>query len=408
MLSPLKPNAAMPMKDRKIVLGVTGSIAAYKAADLCSRLVRAGAQVDVIVTENATRFVGAATFAALTQRQVITGLYENNSQLNIDHVELASKTDVIVIAPATANTIAKIANGISDDALGATILATKAPVIIAPAMDGNMFNNQATQHNVATLMSRGLFIAGPAEGRLASGIVGTGRVLETEELLGVLAMTLGKNGDLEGKHIVVSAGGTQQDIDSVRSIKNKSSGKMGYAVAEAARDRGASVTLISAETNLANLVGVHTIKIHSAIEMQQQLQLETPEADAVIMAAAVADWRPENPSNVKVKKRTSDKWFVELTKNPDIIAGIKKDKLIKVGFAAESEDLIENATYKITQKNLDFIVANNINEANSGFGTDTNKVTIIDADGTLEKLPLMSKYEVGNAILDRVKTGFHN
>ena len=221
-------------------------------------------------------------------------------------------------------------------------------------------------------------------------------------------MTLGKNGDLEGKHIVVSAGGTQEDIDSVRSIKNKSSGKMGYAIAEAARDRGASVTLISAETNLANLVGVHTIKIHSAIEMQQQLQLETIEADAVIMAAAVADWRPENPSNVKVKKGTSDKWIVELTRNPDIIAGIKKDKLIKVGFAAESEDLIENATYKITQKNLDFIVANNINEANSGFGTDTNKVTIIHADGTLEKLPLMSKYEVGNAILDRVKTGFHN
>ena len=312
------------------------------------------------------------------------------------------------MSPATANTIAKIANGISDDALGATILATKAPVIIAPAMDGNMFNNQATQHNVATLMSRGLFIAGPAEGRLASGIVGTGRLLETEELLGVLAMTLGKNGDLEGRHIVVSAGGTQEDIDSVRSIKNKSSGKMGYAIAEAARDRGASVTLISAETNLANLVGVHTIKIHSAIEMQQQLQLETLEADAVIMAAAVADWRPENPSNVKVKKGTSDKWVVELTKNPDIIAGIKKDKLIKVGFAAESEDLIENATYKITQKNLDFIVANNINEANSGFGTDTNKVTIIHADGTLEKLPLMSKYEVGNAILDRVKTGFHN
>ena len=395
-------------QNKQIVLGVTGSIACYKSLDLASKLTQSGAIVDVILTESAQRFVSPLAFKSITLERVITDLYSLDSDLAINHVALAEQADVLIVSPATANTIAKIANGISDDALGATILATKAPVIIAPAMDGNMFNNQATQHNVATLMSRGLFIAGPAEGRLASGIVGTGRLLETEELLGVLAMTLGKNGDLEGRHIVVSAGGTQEDIDSVRSIKNKSSGKMGYAVAEAARDRGASVTLISAETNLANLVGVHTIKIHSAIEMQQQLQLETPEADAVIMAAAVADWRPENPSNVKVKKGTSDKWVVELTKNPDIIAGIKKDKLIKVGFAAESEDLIENATYKITQKNLDFIVANNINEANSGFGTDTNKVTIIHADGTLEKLPLMSKYEVGNAILDRVKTGFHN
>ena len=395
-------------QNKQIVLGVTGSIACYKSLDLASKLTQSGAIVDVILTESAQRFVSPLAFKSITHQRVITDLYSLDSDLAINHVALAEQANVLIVSPATANTIAKIANGISDDALGATILATKAPVIIAPAMDGNMFNNQATQHNVATLMSRGLFIAGPAEGRLASGIVGTGRLLETEELLGVLAMTLGKNGDLEDRHIVVSAGGTQEDIDSVRSIKNKSSGKMGYAVAEAARDRGASVTLISAETNLANLVGVHTIKIHSAIEMQQQLQLETPEADAVIMAAAVADWRPENPSNVKVKKGTSDKWVVELTKNPDIIAGIKKDKLIKVGFAAESEDLIENATYKITQKNLDFIVANNINEANSGFGTDTNKVTIIHADGTLEKLPLMSKYEVGNAILDRVKTGFHN
>ena len=293
-------------QNKQIVLGVTGSIACYKSLDLASKLTQSGAIVDVILTESAQRFVSPLAFKSITHQQVITDLNSLDSDLAINHVALAEQADVLIVSPATANTIAKIANGISDDALGATILATKAPVIIAPAMDGNMFNNQATQHNVATLMSRGLFIAGPAEGRLASGIVGTGRLLETEELLGVLAMTLGKNGDLEGRHIVVSAGGTQEDIDSVRSIKNKSSGKMGYAVAEAARDRGASVTLISAETNLANLVGVHTIKIHSAIEMQQQLQLETLEADAVIMAAAVADWRPENPSNVKVKKGTSD------------------------------------------------------------------------------------------------------
>ena len=261
-------------QNKQIVLGVTGSIACYKSLDLASKLTQSGAIVDVILTESAQRFVSPLAFKSITHERVITDLYSLDSDLAINHVALAEQADVLIVSPATANTIAKIANGISDDALGATILATKAPVIIAPAMDGNMFNNQATQHNVATLMSRGLFIAGPAEGRLASGMVGTGRLLETEELLGVLAMTLGKNGDLEGRHIVVSAGGTQEDIDSVRSIKNKSSGKMGYAVAEAARDRGASVTLISAETNLANLVGVHTIKIHSAIEMQKQLQLE--------------------------------------------------------------------------------------------------------------------------------------
>ena len=261
-------------QNKQIVLGVTGSIACYKSLDLASKLTQSGAIVDVILTESAQKFVSPLAFKSITHERVITDLYSLDSDLAINHVALAEQADVLIVSPATANTIAKIANGISDDALGATILATKAPVIIAPAMDGNMFNNQATQHNVATLMSRGLFIAGPAEGRLASGIVGTGRLLETEELLGVLAMTLGKNGDLEGRHIVVSAGGTQEDIDSVRSIKNKSSGKMGYAVAEAARDRGASVTLISAETNLANLVGVHTIKIHSAIEMQKQLQLE--------------------------------------------------------------------------------------------------------------------------------------
>jgi len=395
-----------PIQNKNIVLGVTGSIACYKAADLASKLVQSGALVDTILTEAATEFVSDLTFKSLTHREVYTSLYSQDSNLSINHVALAESADLIIVAPATANTIAKIANGISDDVLTTTILATTAPIIIAPAMDANMFDNPATEANVTTLIGRGFFIAGPAEGRLASGLMGKGRMIEPFDIMGAANMLLGKDGDLSGKKIVVSAGGTEEAIDPVRNITNRSSGKMGYAIAEAARDRGAMVSLVAAPNHLAKPIGISVTNIQSAEDMKKAIEDECLEADALIMAAAVADWRPLEKLDSKAKKDKSDHWSLELVKNPDIVAGINSSKLIKVGFAAESENLVENSKTKIESKNLDFIVANDITAAHSGFSVDTNKVTIIHADGTTEALPLMSKYDVAHSILDRVKSGF--
>ena len=395
-----------PVRNKRIVLGVTGSIASYKAADLASKLVQSGALVDTVLTKSATEFVSELTFKSLTHREVYTNLYSTDSSLSINHVALAESADLIIVAPATANTIAKIANGISDDVLTTTILATTAPIIIAPAMDANMFDNPATEANVSTLIARGIFIAGPAEGRLASGIVGRGRMIEPFDIISAANMLLGKDGDFSGKKIVVSAGGTEEAIDPVRTITNRSSGKMGYAIAEAARDRGAIVSLVAAPNNLARPVGISVTNIKSADDMKKAIEDECLEADALIMAAAVADWRPSEKLDSKAKKNQSDTWSLELVKNPDIIAGINSTNLIKVGFAAESENLVENSKTKIKSKNLDFIVANDITASDSGFSVDTNKVTIIHADGTTEALPLMSKYDVAHSILDRVKSGF--
>ena len=395
-----------PIQNKRIVLGVTGSIACYKAADLASKLVQSGALVDTVLTEAAREFVSELTFKSLTHREVHTSLYSPNSNLSINHVALAESADLIIVAPATANTIAKIANGISDDVLTTTILATTAPIIIAPAMDANMFDNPATEANVTTLIGRGFFIAGPAEGRLASGLMGKGRMIEPFDIMGAASMLLGKDGDLSGKKIVVSAGGAEEAIDPVRNITNRSSGKMGYAIAEAARDRGAMVSLVAAPNHLAKPIGISVTNIQSAEDMKKAIEDECLEADALIMAAAVADWRPLEKLDSKAKKDKSDHWSLELVKNPDIVAGINSSKLIKVGFAAESENLVENSKTKIESKNLDFIVANDITAADSGFSVDTNRVTIIHPDGTTEVLPLMSKYDVGHSILDRVKSGF--
>ncbi|MEE3345952.1 MAG: bifunctional phosphopantothenoylcysteine decarboxylase/phosphopantothenate--cysteine ligase CoaBC [Chloroflexota bacterium] len=395
-----------PIQNKRIVLGVTGSIACYKAADLASKLVQSGALVDTVLTEAAREFVSELTFKSLTHREVHTSLYSPNSNLSINHVALAESADLIIVAPATANTIAKIANGISDDVLTTTILATTAPIIIAPAMDANMFDNPATEANVTTLIGRGFFIAGPAEGRLASGLMGKGRMIEPFDIMGAASMLLGKDGDLSGKKIVVSAGGTEEAIDPVRNITNRSSGKMGYAIAEAARDRGAMVSLVAAPNHLAKPIGISVTNIQSAEDMKKAIEDECLEADALIMAAAVADWKPLEKLDSKAKKDKSDHWSLELVKNPDIVAGINSSKLIKVGFAAESENLVENSKTKIESKNLDFIVANDITAADSGFSVDTNRVTIIHPDGTTEVLPLMSKYDVGHSILDRVKSGF--
>jgi len=395
-----------PLNNKRVVLGVTGSIACYKAADLASKLVQNGALVDVILTSAATQFVSELTFRSITHRSVFTDLYSSESELSINHVALAETADIIIVAPTTANTIAKIANGISDDVLTTTILATRAPIIIAPAMDANMFDNAATQANVTTLITRGVFIAGPANGRLASGLIGQGRMVEPSNIISSASMILGKDGDFSGKKIVVSAGGTEEAIDPVRNITNRSSGKMGYAIAEAARDRGAIVSLVAAPNALPKPVGILVTKIQSAEEMKKVIATECDGADALIMAAAVADWRPLKKMDSKAKKSTSDTWSLELVKNPDIIGSIKNDSLIKVGFAAESENLIENSKTKVKSKNLDFIVANDITAKDSGFSVDTNKVTIIHSNGNIESLPLMSKYDVAHSILDRVKSGF--
>ena len=395
-----------PLNNKRVVLGVTGSIACYKAADLASKLVQNGALVDVILTSAATQFVSELTFRSITHRPVFTDLYSSESELSINHVALAETADIIIVAPTTANTIAKIANGISDDVLTTTILATKAPIIMAPAMDANMFDNAATQANVTTLITRGVFIAGPANGRLASGLIGQGRMVEPSNIISSANMILGKDGDFSGKKIVVSAGGTEEAIDPVRNITNRSSGKMGYAIAEAARDRGAVVSLVAGPNTIPKPVGILVTNVQSAEEMKKVITTECDGADALIMAAAVADWRPLKKLDSKAKKSTSDTWSLKLVKNPDIIGSIKNDNLIKVGFAAESENLIENSKTKVKSKNLDFIVANDITAKDSGFSVDTNKVTIIHANGNIESLPLMSKYDVAHSILDRVKSGF--
>ncbi|MDP7627209.1 MAG: bifunctional phosphopantothenoylcysteine decarboxylase/phosphopantothenate--cysteine ligase CoaBC [SAR202 cluster bacterium] len=397
-----------PLSEKRIVLGVTGSIACYKALDIASKLTQSGALVDTILTSAANQFISPLAFRSLTHRPVVTDLFDSESELSINHVALAEKADIVVVAPATANSIGKMANGISDDPLGATILATKSPIVVAPAMDGNMYQNPATQENISKLVSRGIFIAGPEKGRLASGLFGTGRLVETPSLLGIISTVLGKDGDLKGKKIVVSAGGTQEAIDPVRTIGNRSSGKMGYSIAEAARNRGASVTLVTAPTALPDLAGIQIFKIENALDMKAVITSECENSDALVMAAAVSDWRPSSVLKSKAKKGDADTWSVELTRNPDIIAGVKRKGIVKVGFAAESEDLVKNGISKVSSKGLDFIVANDITKPDSGFAVDTNKVVIIHSNGSIEELPLMAKYDVGDAILDRVKAEFES
>ena len=387
---------------KSVVLGVSGSIASYKAVDLASKLVQMNAAVDVLMTPAAREFVTPLTFAAITHRPVVTSMFEPQSELSINHVALAERADIVVVAPATANTIARIAHGMADDPISATVLATRAPVMVAPAMDANMYDSPATQANVKTLLERGIHVAGPAEGRLASGLVGKGRLLETADLLGHIRILLGRDGDLAGRKIVVTAGGTQEAIDPVRIITNHSSGKMGYAIAEAARDRGARPVLITAPSALTDAVGVETVRVDSALSMRDALNHECIDADAVIMAAAVSDWRVAEVAGRKVKKGDSDTWTIDLVKNPDLIAGISSEKIVKVGFAAETESLVENAKSKLVSKDLDLIVANDVTASDAGFASDDNRVIILDREGGIDRLPLMSKYDVGVEVLNRV------
>ncbi|MEE9261600.1 MAG: bifunctional phosphopantothenoylcysteine decarboxylase/phosphopantothenate--cysteine ligase CoaBC [Dehalococcoidia bacterium] len=392
----------IPVLDKKhIVLGVTGSIACYKALDLASKLTQGGALVDVVMTQSATRFVTPLAFGGITHQPVVTDLFDPQSELSVEHVALAERADLLVVAPATANSIAKMALGLADDPLTTTLLATMAPVIVAPAMDGHMYENAAVQENLKKLRDRGVTIVGPDEGYLASGKMGKGRLVETPELMGHIRAILGKDGDLAGSTIVVSAGGTQEPLDPARIITNHSSGKMGYALAEAARDRGARTVLVTAPTSLPDPVAVEVVRVQTALEMRDQVVKATADAQALVMAAAVADYRPKVASPQKLKK-DSDSMTLELTRNPDILTETT-GPIVKVGFAAESQDLAQNAREKMARKGLDLIVANDITDPESGFGSDSNKVLILGKNGQVEDLPLMPKEAVAHRVLDRVR-----
>ena len=389
------------LTDKKIVLGVTGSIACYKAVDLASKLKQAGALVEVILTESAQKFLSPLSFNSITHQPVVTSLFDTNSEAGINHVALARRADIVVVAPATANTIAKIAHGQADDALGTTILATEAPIMVCPAMDGNMYESPATQANIKTLKDRDIHLAGPEVGHLASGQTGIGRLIEPQQIVSHIRFILGRNGDLAGKTIVASAGGTRESLDPVRDITNRSSGKMGYAIAEAALDRGASVVLVSTPTNLSPPVGSTVVLVKNTHDMHEAITIESKNADVLVMAAAVADWQPVRSSGQKIKKSDKETWAVELTQTPDIIASVSSEGLIKVGFAAETESILQNAETKMKSKNLDIVVANDVSSEQSGFGSDNNDVTIIDRLGRVEETGLLSKYDVAWQILDR-------
>ncbi len=388
------------LSNKTIVLGVTGSIAAYKAAEIASQLTQAGAKVHVIMTEEAIRFISPVTFRAITGRPVVTEMFDLASEFSIEHVSLANVADMVVIAPITANVMAKLAAGIADDMLCCTVLATRAPVLISPAMETNMYANPVTQGNLSKLRARGFVVVGPAAGWLASGRQGLGRLAAVEDIISAIRRVLWTGEDLTGRYVVVTAGGTQEPIDPVRYISNRSSGKMGFALAEAARDRGADVVLITAPTSLPQPVGIGVIRVGTAEEMRQAVQNAAPRADVLIMSAAVADYRPIRAAKDKIKRGKTG-LTLELEQTPDILGRVKGN-FIKVGFAAESSSLVENAKKKLKQKRLDFIVANDITATDSGFDTDTNRVTIIDCKGKIDRLPLLAKREVAERILDKV------
>ena len=386
------------LSNKNIVLCVTGSIAAYKSVYLASLIVKEGANLRVIMTESAKEFVGESSFSGITHNEVITGYYEGKTELSIDHVSIAKEADLIVVAPATANSIAKIALGISSEPIVGTILASKAPVIVAPAMDGDMFNSKQVQSNIKILHDLDMIISGPEKGRLASGINEYGRMTEPDKLLEEINKIFSKKKDFENIRAIVTAGATIESIDPVRFISNWSSGKMGIAIAEALRDRGAKVTFVHGRMDENSINGVTKIPVLSAIEMKDQILKEIDNNDLIIMSAAVADYRVKQKFEQKIKKEKLSS--IDLEKNPDILAEIDNKKIVKVGFAAESENLIENAKKKLSSKDCNLIVANDITLEGSGFGSDNNKATLVHKEGC-DDLPLMKKSELAHKILDR-------
>ena len=392
------------LEGKRLLLGVTGSIAAYKTADLASSLTKAGAQVDVVLTAAAQKFIAPLTFQSVTGRRAYTDDDLWGNEAHILHIGLTQNVDLLAIAPVTANTMAKLAHGQADNLLTVLALAADCPLLLAPAMDAGMFGHPATQANLSTLKERGARITGPAEGRMASGLVGLGRMLEPEELLGHIRLALATAGPLSGKKIIVTAGGTQEPIDPVRAVVNRSSGKQGFALAQAALDMGAEVTLIAGPVHLSSPVGAKRVDVRTAAEMKEAVMAEIKGAQALIMAAAVADFRPKDLAAGKIKRREGVP-KVELEPTDDILGQVVKSKTrpeVIVGFAAETQDLIEYAQAKLKEKGLSLVVANDITAPDAGFAVDTNRVVLIHANGEVEKLPLMTKAEVGERVLAAV------
>ena len=386
-----------------VIVGITGGIAAYKGAELVSRLRKAGAQVHVIMTANACKFVSPLTFQSLSANPVHIDMFGESKLGGVDHIELARKADLMVIAPATANSISKIAVGLADDLLSTVVLARKGPLVLAPAMNDMMYLNPITQSNLTKLRQLGYRIIAPGVGFQACGTEGPGRMAEPSDIFAECSLILTTKGSLMGRTVLITAGGTREAIDPVRYIGNRSSGKMGYALAQAAVEAGAKVTLVSGPTNLSASVGVELVTVESAAEMREAVLARFPTSEIVIKAAAVADYRPAVAAEHKIKK-SGDQLVISLVPNPDILSElgrIKGDKLL-IGFAAETQDLLANAADKLQRKNLDMLVANDVTKPGAGFGSDTNLVAILYPTGKQEKLPLLSKLELAREIINRI------
>lgn len=392
------------LKDKNVILGVTGGIAAYKSVDLASRLRKAGANVHVIMTKGAQNFVTPLTFREITGNPVTTTMWGEVTNHNVEHIALANLADLVIVAPATANFIAKCAMGMADDMLTTTLLATKAPIFFAPAMNSNMYENQLTQKNIDVLIESGWNFIPPESGHLACGTDGVGRMPEPADIVDFVHFTMAFAADMLGIKVLVTAAGTYEPIDPVRYIGNRSSGKMGYAIAEAAKKRGAEVILVSGPSALTPPDGVEFIGVESAAEMRDAVMEHFSEADMIIKAAAVADYRVRNASDQKIKKNDEELTLV-LEKNPDILKELgekKRTGQILVGFAAETQNLLEYARAKLEKKNLDMIVANDVSRKDAGFNTDTNVVKLLYRNGTIEELPIMTKHKLADELLNRV------
>lgn len=388
------------LRGARVLLGITGGVAAHKSVDLASKLVQQGAQVDAVLTEAAREFLGPAGLQAITRRPVHGSVFEDWTESYAGHITLGEESDVIVIAPATANVIAELAMGLAPDMLGASALASTAPLVIAPAMEDTMYRHPATQQNLETLRHRGALIVGPEPGRLASGELGVGRMSEPATILGAVRLTLGRHGLLSGKRIVVTAGGTREALDPVRYLGNRSTGIMGYAVAQAAIDSGAEVILVTGPTSLPTPYGAARIDVQTAVQMKDAVTEAVKGARAIVMSAAVADYRPKDVRSEKMKKSELGATLsLELVTNPDIIAGIDEPGLLKIGFAAETSNLVGHAQKKLRDKGLDLVVAN---DAEQAIGSQDNRVTLVWPDGRVDEIPLLPKEQVAEMLIERI------